>query len=301
MEAALIGLGKMGGAMAVRLVRGGHRIVAHDREPGAVREAVRSGAEGAAALAEAVARLAPPRVVWLMVPAGVPTEETVVTLSGLLAEGDMIVDGGNSDYRDSMRRAALLAARGVGFVDVGTSGGVWGREEGYCLMAGGDAAAVERIAPLLKSLAPAPDRGWAHVGPAGAGHFAKMVHNGVEYALMEAYAEGFDLLAAKKEFAYDPAAVAELWRHGSVVRSWLLDLAAEALAADAGLAGVAPYAADSGEGRWTVREGVELGVALPAITAALHQRFQSQDERRFGLRLVAALRQQFGGHPVKKD
>ncbi len=301
MEIGIVGLGRMGANMAQRLARGGHRVVAFDVNAKARKSAAAHGIEPVASLEALAAALAPPRVVWLMVPAGEATQKTLDGLRGQLARNDVVVDGGNSNYRDSQRRARELAQDGVRFVDVGTSGGVWGLKEGYCLMAGGEAAAVKRVRPALETLAPAPGRGWAHVGPAGAGHFVKMVHNGIEYGLMQAYAEGFELMQRKADLGLDLAAIAELWRHGSVVRSWLLDLTAAALAENKRLAGIAAYVPDSGEGRWTVQEGVELGVALPVITAALQNRFRSQTEAPFADKLLAAMRNQFGGHAVKRE
>jgi 6-phosphogluconate dehydrogenase len=292
----MIGLGKMGLNMALRLVRGGHRVAAFDVNAEAVRAAAAAGAEGIFTLDELTAALAPPRAVWVMVPAGEITEETIHELSWRLAAGDTIVDGGNSWYRDSVRRAAALQERGLNFVDAGTSGGIWGLAEGYSLMIGGDEPAVARLRPVFETLAPAPDRGWGRVGPGGAGHFAKMVHNGIEYGLMQAYAEGFSLLARKTEFGFDLPQVAEIWRHGSVVRSWLLDLTARALAGNPRLEGIASRVADSGEGRWTVQEAVELGCPLPVITLALQNRFRSREDDPFGDRLLSALRNQFGGH-----
>ena len=299
MKLAMVGLGRMGGNMARRLRRGGIEVAGWNRT-WAVTEALarETGLEPAASLEELVGRLARPRVVWLMLPAGAPTEETLDRLAGLLEPGDVVVDGGNADYRDSQRRARELGARGLLFVDVGVSGGVWGLENGYCLMAGGEAEAVALLEPALRVLAPAPDRGWAHVGPSGAGHFVKMVHNGVEYGMMQALAEGLALLRAKEELGIDLAQVAELWRHGSVVRSWLLDLTAGFLAEDQRLADVAPVVPDSGEGRWTAREAIDLGVAAPVITLALHMRFASQDGEGYANRLLAMMRKAFGGHRV---
>ncbi len=300
MQIAMIGLGRMGANMATRLSRGGHDLVAYDRSPDAAARAATAGAHSASSLDDLVRQLQPPRTVWVMVPAGEPTETTIASLGQRLARGDAVIDGGNSNYKDSMRRATVLAQHGVSLIDVGTSGGIWGLAEGYSLMIGGDAAPVTRLRPIFETLAPAPDRGWAHVGPSGAGHFVKMVHNGIEYGLMEAYAEGFSILRHKTEFDLDLAAVAELWRHGSVVRSWLLDLTARALADDASLKDVAPYVSDSGEGRWTVSEAIDLDVPAPVITLALIQRLRSRDEESFADRLLAALRNQFGGHAVKQ-
>jgi 6-phosphogluconate dehydrogenase len=299
MQLGIIGLGRMGANMAARLARGGHEVVAYSHGSDAAARAATAGAQAAASLDDLTRRLRPPRAVWIMVPAGEPTETTVASLGDRLTRGDVVIDGGNSNYKDSMRRAATLAEGGVHLMDVGTSGGVWGLAEGYSLMIGGDPDAAARLRPIFETLAPAPDRGWAHVGPSGAGHFVKMVHNGIEYGLMEAYAEGFSILRHKTEFELDLPAIAELWRHGSVVRSWLLDLAARALAEDPALKEVAPYVSDSGEGRWTVSEAIDLDVPAPVITLALIQRLRSRDEESFADRLLAALRNQFGGHAVK--
>ncbi len=301
MELGMVGLGRMGYNMTARLAGAGHRIVAFDRDPDAVRRAVAAGAVGAASLEDLVARLRPARAVWVMVPAGEPTESTVAALGRALAPGDVVVDGGNSYYRDTQRRAAALRERGIALVDVGTSGGVWGLTEGYSLMVGGERDAVERLRPVLETLAPAPDRGWGHVGPSGSGHFVKMVHNGIEYGLMQAYAEGFAILRRKRELGLDPARIAEIWRFGSVVRSWLLDLAARALAENPSLEGIAPFVEDSGEGRWTVAEAVELDVPAPVITLSLLARLRSRDAESYADRLLAALRHQFGGHAVKRE
>ncbi len=297
MRIGMVGLGRMGANMTTRLLRGGHEVVAFDFNADAVAAAVDGGALGADSLAALVEQLPAPRTVWVMVPAGDITDRTVEELGGLLDAGDTIVDGGNSRWTDTLARAEWLAAGGdVRLVDAGTSGGVWGLREGYCLMVGGDDAAVERLAPILTTLAP-PD-GWAHVGPAGAGHFTKMVHNGVEYALMQAYAEGFELLSAA-EFDFDLHQIAEVWRHGSVVRSWLLDLAASALDKDPGLEQVAGYVEDSGEGRWTVEAAIDAAVPTPTIALALFTRFASRADDAFGNRLLAALRNEFGGHAVR--
>lgn len=301
MEIAMIGLGKMGANMATRLLRGGHRVVAYDLNEEAIQAAEAAGAEGARTLDEVVAKLSAPRAAWVMVPAGEPTENTVNALAERLSPGDIIIDGGNSNYRDSVRRAAALQEKGLHFVDVGTSGGVWGLTEGYSMMAGGEEAAVERLRPIFETLAPAPDQGWGHVGPGGAGHFVKMVHNGIEYGLMQAYAEGFELMGQKSEFNLNLFQIAQIWRYGSVVRSWLLDLAAKALAESPSLEGIAAYVPDSGEGRWTVLEAIELNCSIPVITLALERRFRSREEAPFADKLLAALRQQFGGHAVKSD
>ncbi len=299
MEIGIIGLGRMGANMARRLLAGGHRVVVANRSIEPVRELAGEGAVGAESRSELVSLLAPPRVVWLMVPAGDPTESMVEELADLLAPGDVIVDGGNSNYKDSVRRAAELAARGVGFVDAGTSGGIWGRTEGYSLMVGGEAASVALLRPALETLAPAPDQGLGHVGPAGAGHFVKMGHNGIEYGLMQAYAEGFEIMKAKEDFALDLHQVAEIWRYGSVVRSWLLDLTSAALADDQDLAAVEGWVADSGEGRWTVAEAIDQDVPAPVITLALLMRFVSRQDDSYAAKLLAAMRYQFGGHAVR--
>jgi len=300
MELAMVGLGKMGANMARRLLQGGHRVVGYNRSPEATRGLAREvGLDPAFSLQELVDKLAPPRAVWVMVPAGDPTEATLSSLAELLAPGDVVVDGGNSNYKDTLRRAEALRAQELHLVDVGTSGGVWGLTAGYSMMVGGPEQAVVRLRPALETLAPDPDRGWGHVGPSGAGHFVKMVHNGIEYGLMQAYAEGFEILHAKKDFELDLHQVAEIWRFGSVVRSWLLDLAADALAEDVELQGIRGWVADSGEGRWTVFEAIDLDVPAPVITASLQARFVSRQEESFAAKLLAALRSRFGGHAVK--
>ncbi len=301
MRIGMVGLGKMGANMTTRLLRGGHEVVVHDQAGDAVARAAEGGATGADSLDALVGRLVAPRAVWVMVPAGPPTETTVERLAALLAPGDTVLDGGNSNYKESMRRAAALRGRGIHFVDVGTSGGVWGLAEGYSLMVGGDEAAVERLRPIFETLAPAKDRGWGHVGPNGAGHFTKMVHNGIEYGLMQAFAEGFSILRHKEELALDLAQIAEIWRHGSVVRSWLLDLTARALAENPSMEGIAPWVSDSGEGRWTVAEAIDLDVPAPVISLALIQRLRSRDEESYADRLLAAMRNQFGGHAIKRE
>jgi 6-phosphogluconate dehydrogenase len=290
----------MGGNMARRLLRGGHRVFGYNRSPETTQQlAADEGLEPAFSLEELVRQLTPPRAVWVMVPAGDPTEETVKTLADLLESDDIIVDGGNSNYKDTLRRADLVKAKGLRLVDAGTSGGVWGLAEGYSLMVGGADEAVERLRPILETLAPAPDLGWGHVGPAGAGHFVKMIHNGIEYGLMQAYAEGFEILRAKSEFDLDLHHVAEIWRFGSVVRSWLLDLTADALADDQELSDIKGWVADSGEGRWTVFEAIDLDVPAPVITLALQARFVSRQDESYAAKLLAAMRNQFGGHAVK--
>jgi len=300
MRIGMIGLGRMGANMTRRLLDGGHQVVAHDLREKAIETAEVAGAEGARSLDELSVMLAPPRVAWMMVPAGGPTEATINALAERFSPGDIIVDGGNSNYKDSMRRAEALRSRDLHFVDVGTSGGIWGLTEGYSLMIGGEAAAVEQLRPLFETLAPGAELGWGHVGPAGAGHFVKMVHNGIEYGMMQALAEGFEIMKSKQEFGLDLTQIAGVWRHGSVVRSWLLDLIARALADDPELAGIRAWVPDSGEGRWTVAEAIDLDVPAPVITLALLQRLQSRAEESFSFRLLAALRQQFGGHAVRK-
>ena len=296
----MIGLGRMGGNMARRLLNGGHRVIVYDPVPEAAQALVEQGAVGTTSIAELTSRLEAPRVVWLMVPAGETTEKTIAEVAAHLSAGDCLIDGGNSYYKDSMRRAAMLAERNLGFLDVGTSGGIWGLEEGYCLMIGGELTAFQRLEPIFQTLAPARDKGYGYVGPSGAGHFVKMVHNGVEYGLMEAYAEGFELMRAKQEFDLDLEKVAGIWRDGSVVRSWLLDLVAVALGEDAELENIQAYVEDSGEGRWAAQESVELAVPAPVIVQALQARFRSRQEQPFGAKLLAALRKQFGGHAVRK-
>jgi len=296
MRIAMVGLGKMGMNMTRRLMRAGHEIVAVDRSRASVAEAAREGAIPAASLSDAVSKLSTPRIVWLMVPAGAPVDENVELLAGLLSPGDIVIDGGNSMYKDAARRAATLGGHGIRFLDAGTSGGVWGLSEGYCLMVGGDRDAYETVTPILASLA--PPGGFAHMGPHGAGHFVKMIHNGIEYGMMQAYAEGFELLATAP-FPIDLPSVASLWNRGSVVRSWLLELAERALSKDPQLSGLSPYVEDSGEGRWTVERAVEAGIPVPATAIALYMRFLSRQENSFALRMLAALRKEFGGHAVK--
>jgi len=300
MELGMIGLGRMGANMARRLLDGGHRIVVYDPAKEAVAALAALGATGAASIPDLVNRLSSPRAVWLMVPSGEPAESTIQALAAAMSSGDIVIDGGNSNYKDSMRRASALAKKGIKFLDVGTSGGIWGLKEGYCLMIGGDQAAYHSMEPVFQTLAPSPQQGYGYVGPSGSGHFVKMVHNGIEYGLMQSYAEGFELMQAKGEFELDLHQVAEIWRYGSVVRSWLLDLAAAALAADPTLAGIQAHVEDSGEGRWTVQESIDLGVPTPVITQSLQARFRSRQAQPFSARLLAALRQQFGGHKVKK-
>ena len=301
MDLAMIGLGRMGGNMARRLIQSGHRVVGYAHSSDAIRQFAADGGVGANSLAEAIEQLPKPKIVWIMVPAGAPTDETVSHLLELLQPGDTIIDGGNSNFRESMRRAEQCRAQGLHFVDVGTSGGVWGLTEGYSLMIGGDKAAVEPLSPIFETLAPAKDKGWGHVGPSGAGHFTKMVHNGIEYGMMQAYAEGFEILKAREDFNLDLYQISEIWRYGSVVRSWLLDLAARALSDDPNLSGIKPWVADSGEGRWTAFEAINQDVPAPIITLALLMRFASRQEDSFTFKMLAALRNQFGGHEIRKE
>jgi 6-phosphogluconate dehydrogenase len=299
MDIGIVGLGRMGGNMARRLARGGVRVVGYDADPQSGATLQREGAVLAAAgLPELVAALPAPRVVWLMVPSGDATTVAIEVLAGLLAQGDLIVDGGNAFYKDSQRRGAELAPRGLQFVDCGVSGGVWGLANGYALMFGGTADAARRIEPFARILAPGPDRGWLHCGPVGSGHFVKMIHNGIEYGMMQAFAEGFALMHHKREFDLDVGAIAETWRHGSVVRSWLLDLTAEFLAEDTDLSAIAPIVADSGEGRWTAMEAVEQGIPAPVMSLALMMRFASQGRAEYADRVLAMMRKGFGGHAV---
>jgi 6-phosphogluconate dehydrogenase len=301
MELAMIGLGRMGANMAQRLLRGGHRVIGFDPAEAARKLIEDKGAQSAASLEGLVGKLKAPRVLWLMVPAGEITDSTITSLMPLLSAGDTLIDGGNSNYHDTQRRAQTLAQRKIHYVDSGTSGGVWGLAEGYSLMIGGDEAVVERLRPIFETLAPAPDKGWGRVGPVGSGHYTKMIHNGIEYGLMQAYAEGFSILQHKSEFKLDLHQIAEIWRYGSVVRSWLLDLTANALETNPTLQGIAPYVADSGEGRWTAAEAIELGVPAFVITASLLARFSSQDNESFSNKLLSAMRNQFGGHAIKKE
>jgi len=300
MELGMIGLGRMGANMTLRLVRGGHRVVGFDFNPEARQRVEQHGAQSATSLDSLVRKLKPPRTLWLMVPAGNATEETVTALLHLLQAGDTLVDGGNSNYKNTQLRSERCTEKRVAYLDCGTSGGIWGLTEGYSMMIGGEASVVARLRPIFETLAPAPDRGWGHVGPSGAGHFTKMIHNGIEYGLMQAYAEGFSILQHKAEFGLDLHQVAEIWRNGSVVRSWLLDLTAIALKNNPTLDGVAPYVADSGEGRWTVAEAIDLNVPAPAITLALLARLASRDSDSFAAKMLAAMRNQFGGHEIKK-
>jgi len=298
MDIGMVGLGRMGGNMVRRLLGGGHRVVAFDRNPDAVAAAASEGAEGVTTLEQLVGALPAPRVLWLMVPAGAPTESTIDELRPLLQRGDVLVDGGNSNYKDSMRRAASLKSDGIHFVDAGTSGGVWGLKVGYCLMVGGEQEAFAIVEPALRTLA--PENGYLHTGPSGSGHFTKMIHNGIEYGLLQAYGEGFEILH-RGPFELDLPKIARLWTHGSVVRSWLLDLLVDALEKDPKLADIAGYVEDSGEGRWTVFEAIDRDVPAPVITLSLLARFVSRQEESFSAKVIAALRNEFGGHAVRSS
>jgi 6-phosphogluconate dehydrogenase len=300
MELGMIGLGRMGANMAERLQRGGHRVTGFDPNADARKRLEEKGAATATSLQELVSKLAAPRTLWLMVPAGEITDQTIATLLPLLAPGDALIDGGNSNYKDTLRRAASASEKKIDYVDSGTSGGVWGLAEGYSLMIGGEKSAVDRLTPIFQTLAPAKDQGWGHVGPVGSGHYTKMIHNGIEYGLMQAYAEGFSILKHKDEFKLDLHQIAEIWRHGSVVRSWLLDLTADALSKNPEMAGIAPHVDDSGEGRWTVAEAIDLNVPAPVITASLLERLRSRDDDSYADKLLAAMRNEFGGHAITK-
>jgi 6-phosphogluconate dehydrogenase len=300
MQLGLIGLGKMGGNMAERLRLGGHQVVGFDFSADAVARLTASGNVGASSLEDMVAKLETPRAIWIMVPQGAPVDETIAKLEALIAPGDTLIDGGNSNYKDSIRRHGEVTAKGFNFIDVGTSGGVWGLKEGYSMMIGGDVEPVERLRPIFETLAPGANSGWGRVGPAGAGHFVKMVHNGIEYGLMQAYAEGFTILEKKESLDLNLPQIAEIWRNGSVVRSWLLDLTADALKANPTLDGLEAYVADSGEGRWTVFEAIDLNVSAPVITESLIRRIRSREENNFTDRMLSIMRNAFGGHAVKK-
>jgi len=296
MQIGMIGLGRMGGNMTRRLLRGGHQVVAYDPNADAVRAAEAEGAVGAASITDLVGKLAAPRAVWMMVPAGTAVEATIAGLAPLLESGDVLIDGGNSNYKDSVRRAGALTPAGILYMDAGTSGGIWGLAEGYCLMVGGERGAFELIEPALATLA--PEKGYLHTGSSGSGHFTKMIHNGIEYGMLQAFGEGFEILRGSR-FDLDLAAIAELWRHGSVVRSWLLDLLARALEEDPKLAGVRGYVEDSGEGRWTVYEAIEQDVPAPVLTLSLLARFASRQDESFSAKVIAALRREFGGHAIR--
>jgi 6-phosphogluconate dehydrogenase len=301
MQLGLIGLGKMGGNMAERLRLGGHQVVGFDFNAEAVARLAASGNVGVSTLDELAKKLEGRKAIWIMVPQGKPVDDTIAKLLPHLNPGDILIDGGNSNYKDTMRRHDEIGARGFQFVDVGTSGGIWGLKEGYSMMIGGDKDPVEYLRPIFQTLAPAPDQGWGHVGPGGAGHFVKMIHNGIEYGMMQAYAEGFTIMETKKELGLDLPQISQIWRFGSVVRSWLLDLAADALAKNPRLDGLEAFVEDSGEGRWTVIEAIDLNVSAPVITASLMRRIRSREENNFTDRMLAVMRNEFGGHAVKKD
>ena len=300
MKIGMVGLGKMGGNMVQRLLEHGVEVVAFDLNPANVEMAVTGGAVGASSLEELVSKLkGSRRAIWIMVPAGKPTQITIDTLASLVNQDDVLIDGGNSNFKASMARGSDLLAMGIQFVDVGTSGGIWGLSEGYCMMVGGNEGVVDFLKPVFEALAPDKDRGWRRMGPVGAGHYVKMIHNGIEYGMMQAYAEGFELMHAKKEFGLDISDIAELWRHGSVVRSWLLDLTAEALKSDDDLTHLDDYVADSGEGRWTVNDSIEQGIPAPVITMSVQMRFRSQQDESYAGKVLSAMRNAFGGHTVK--
>ena len=298
MDIGIVGLGRMGGNIAMRLQFGGHRVVAYDRDPDTRSHAADNGLQTTDTIEHLAEQLTRPRVIWVMVPSGNPTEATISALIDVLDEGDVVIDGGNSHYKESMRRGAELQRHGMQMLDAGVSGGVWGLTEGFCLMVGGDDDAIAKVEPAFRTLAPSSENGYSHVGPLGSGHFVKMVHNGIEYGLMQAYAEGFELMKAKELFQFDMAEIAELWKHGSVIRSWLLDLTADALAQDNDLDGIQPWVEDSGEGRWTVEESIELAVPVPVISMALQARFRSRQSDAFGFKILAAMRNRFGGHTL---
>jgi len=300
MELGMIGLGRMGANMTERLLRGGHQVVSYDRDPEAVRRIVKKGAKGVHSIEELISSLSPRRAIWLMIPAGKIIDEALENLLPLVEKNSIIIDGGNSYYRDTVQRAEWLRKKGIYYVDAGTSGGIWGLSEGYSLMIGGDEEPINYLKSIFETLAPSPDRGWARVGPSGAGHFVKMVHNGIEYGLMQAYSEGFALLKRKTEFNLDLHLISEVWRHGSVIRSWLLDLLSEALNENPDLKDIAPYVVDSGEGRWTVQEALDQNLAMPVITLSLLQRFASREKDNFSSKILAVLRDRFGGHGVKR-
>jgi 6-phosphogluconate dehydrogenase len=301
MQLGMIGLGRMGGNMAERLRLGGHQVVGFDFSAEAVKRLSASGNVGASSLQELAQKLEGRKAIWIMVPQGKPVDETIAKLEPTLKPGDILIDGGNSNYKDTIRRHGEVTAKGFQFVDVGTSGGVWGLKEGYSMMIGGDKEAVDYLRPIFETLAPEKGKGWGHVGPAGSGHFVKMVHNGIEYGMMQAFAEGFTIMERKEELKLDLAQIAEIWRYGSVVRSWLLDLTADALQKNPSLEGLEAYVEDSGEGRWTVTEAIDLNVSAPVITEALLRRIRSREENNFTDRMLAIMRNQFGGHAVKKD
>ncbi len=301
MQLGLIGLGKMGANMNLRLLQGGHQMVVWNRSEGPRQAAAEAGAVAAETVEELVSKLSAPRAVWVMVPAGDVTENQIKQLMTLLQPGDIIIDGGNSNYKDTIRNAAMVEAGGLDFVDVGTSGGIWGLKEGYSMMVGGKKEIVDRLRPIFETLAPGPNLGWGHMGPHGSGHFVKMVHNGIEYGMMQAYAEGFEILRSKSEMNLDLYQISEVWRFGSVVRSWLLDLIANALQDDPNLSTIKDWVADSGEGRWTVGEAIDLDIPAPVITLSLMMRFVSRQDESYAGKLLAAMRNQFGGHAVMRE
>jgi 6-phosphogluconate dehydrogenase len=301
MQLGLIGLGKMGGNMAERLRLAGHEVIGFDFNADAVKHLSDAGGVGVSSLEDMAKKFTGRKAIWIMVPQGKPVDDTIAKLEPLLKPNDILIDGGNSNYKDSIRHHKEVTAKGFQFVDVGTSGGIWGLKEGYSMMVGGDDEPVEYLRPIFEALAPAPDQGWGHTGPAGAGHFVKMVHNGIEYGLMQAYAEGFTIMAKKEELNLDLAQISQIWRYGSVVRSWLLDLTADALAKNPTLDGLEAYVVDSGEGRWTVFEAIDLNVSAPVITESLIRRIRSREENNFTDRMLAIMRNAFGGHAVKKD
>ena len=301
MELGMIGLGRMGANMAQRLIRGGHRVAGFDPDQKVRKDIASKGVEAAETLEVLVGKLKAPRVLWLMVPAGEVVDQTIEALLPRLTPGDTLIDGGNSNYKDTQRRAKALAEKNIHYVDCGTSGGIWGLAEGYSMMVGGDEKAVDAIKPIFETLAPAKDRGWGRVGPVSSGHYTKMVHNGIEYGMMQAYAEGFSILKHKTEFGLDLKQVGEIWRYGSVVRSWLLDLTTDALGKNPNMTGIAPYVVDSGEGRWTVDAAMELSVSAPVITLSLMERYRSRDNDSFADKLLASMRNEFGGHEIKKE
>jgi 6-phosphogluconate dehydrogenase len=300
-QIGIVGLGKMGGNMSRRLLGAGHDVVAFDRNDHKIAEVVSLGGGGASSLEELAGKLAEPRVIWIMIPAGDPTEAILAELEAILDEGDIVIDGGNSNYKDTIQRAKRLRDAGIAFVDVGTSGGVWGLKEGYSMMVGGESETVEYLKPIFETLAPAADKGWGYVGGNGAGHFVKMIHNGIEYGMMQAYAEGFEIMRAKDEFDLDLEHISQIWRYGSVIRSWLLDLTANALKEDQSLAKIADYVPDSGEGRWTVAEAIDLDIPAPVITLSLLMRLGSRQDESYAAKLLSAMRNQFGGHAIKED
>ena len=300
MQLGLLGLGRMGGNMGKRLINGGHRLVVYDSNVESIDALENEGASTASSLVDLLGQLDRPRAVWSMVPSGIPTENTIKLLSNEMETGDIVIDGGNSYYKDSKSRSEMLAKKGIYFLDVGTSGGIWGLNNGYSLTVGGDKNAFNRLEPIFQTLALGPEQGYGYVGPSGAGHFVKMVHNGIEYGLMQAYAEGFELMSSKSEFCLDLSQITDIWRHGSVVRSWLLDLTAKALEEDPELDGFEAFVEDSGEGRWTLQAAIELAVPIPVIALSLQARFRSRQSRPFGPRLLSAMRNRFGGHSVKR-